>query len=120
MTATAIWTTIYTTLATLSLPLGDTTYVAASAADLPSEFLVTQVISSPPAQHADDIEQLRLYRVQVSYYNRTGLAAMPDIDGIMTAAGFMRGPLHELPYSQLTRHYGLALEYTYLSDSTAT
>ena len=48
-----------------------------------------------------------------SYYNRAGLSAMPDIDSATTSAGFERGPVHELPYNQHTRHYGLALDYIF-------
>jgi hypothetical protein len=56
---------------------------------------------------------MRCWRVQISYYNRSGLAGMPDIDGAMTSAGFERGGVRELPYNQQTRHFGLALEFIY-------
>jgi hypothetical protein len=51
--------------------------------------------------------------MQVTVYSRSGLADLPDVDGVMVAAGFARGPQREIPYSFSTRHYGLALEYVY-------
>jgi hypothetical protein len=100
----------------LGLPLAANTYVPVSGAELPDQFIVYQLISSPPAQHADDAETLRRYRVQVSFYSRTGLASLPGVDAAMTGAGYTRGPQRELPYNQLTRHYGLALEYLFLNE----
>jgi hypothetical protein len=90
--------------------------VMASGDDLPDEYLVYFLVSSPPVQCADDAETLRAYRMQVSYYNRAGLISLPDVDGSMTAAGFRRGPQRELSFNQETRHYGLVLEYLWLED----
>ena len=98
----------------LSLAKAASFYQAASGADLPDEFLVYFLISSLPELHADDDEAMRSWRMQISYYNRAGLATLPGIDAAMTAAGFTRGPQHELPYNTQTRHFGLALEYVYL------
>ncbi len=111
-----IWDRVQDALTSLAIPMGASTYVATSGSNLPDEFLVYTLISAPPTQHADDAEKLRAYRVQVSYYNRTGLEGHPDIDAVMVAAGFRRGPQRDLPYNQLTRHHGLALEYIYLNE----
>jgi hypothetical protein len=92
------------------------TFLAATGNELPDTFLVYQMISNPAIQQADDDETLRGYRVQVSYYSRTGLAGVPDIDGAMKTAGFTRLPGRELPYNEKTRHFGLALDYHFLEE----
>ena len=109
-----IWERTLAALTPLGLPMAANVYIAATGNALPDTYLVYFLVSSPPEQHADDAETLRSYNMQVSYYARAGLAGMPNIDGAMTAAGFARGPQTELPYNQLTRHFGLALEYVYL------
>jgi hypothetical protein len=76
--------------------------------------MVYSLVSSTPEQAADDAETLRSYRVQVTIYDRAGLAALPDISSAMVAAGFTRGPVRELPYQSESRHYSLALEFNYL------
>ena len=109
-----IWSTVYTALVTLGVPLAANAYVPASGADLPDLFIVYSLISSPPEQHADDIEKMRSYYVQVSIYNRLGLNSLPNVDTAMTGAGFARGAWRELPYNPGTRHYGLAKDYILL------
>lgn len=109
-----IWERTAAALASLGVPVAAGVYLSATPAALPDLYLVYFLVSSPPEQHADDVETLRSYRMQVSAYIRTGLAGLPDIDSAMTAAGFTRGPQTEIPYNQLTRHFGLALEYVYL------
>ena len=113
---TTIWARISTALAGLSQPKAAGVYIAATAAELPAEYLVYFLISAPPQQHADDTEKSRLQHVQISYFNRAGLAGMPAIAGAMTAAGFTRGPMRELPYNDQTRHFGLALEFWFLDE----
>ena len=111
---TTIWERVTTALAGLSQPKAASAYLAATGAELPDEYLVYFLIAGVPQQHADDAEVSRLQHVQVSYFNRAGLAGMPAIAGAMTAAGFTRGPETELPYNPDTRHFGLALEFYYL------
>lgn len=111
-----IWERVKTALTGLGLPMAANNYLAESGDALPDVFLVYFLVSSPPEQSADDAETLRSYRMQVSAYSRSGLAGLPNIDGAMVAAGFGRGPQHELPFNQLTGHYGLALEYVYLEE----
>jgi hypothetical protein len=111
-----IWTATQTALTSLSIPMAANQYLVSTAAALPDAFIVYQVISDPPVQHADNVEKLRQYRMQVTYYSRTGLAAMPDIEGAMRAAGFARQPGRELPYNQDTRHFGFALDFSYLDE----
>ncbi len=110
----SIWERVIAALTGLGVPMAANVYVAASGQELPDLYLVYFLVSSPPEQHADDAETLRSYRIQVTVYKRAGLASLPDVDGAMVAAGFRRGPQRELPYNQLTRHFGLALEYVYL------
>lgn len=113
-------TTIYelaqTALETLTVPVANQVYIPATGSDLPDLYLVWFLVSAPAAQNADDSETLRTYRVQVSIYNRAGLLSLPDVDGAMIAAGFARAAKFQLPYNRETRHYGLALDFTYLEE----
>jgi hypothetical protein len=111
---TTIWERTATAITTITQPKAANFYQAATGADLPDIFLVYFLVDSLPEQHADDGEKLRSWRMQLTWYSRAGLAGLPDIDTLMLAAGFTRGPQRELPYNQLTRHFGLALEYVYL------
>ncbi len=110
----SIWERVVAALTSLAVPMAANVYIATTGAELPDLYLAYFLVSSPPEQHADDEETLRSYRMQISVYNRAGLASLPDVDSAMVAAGFSRGPQRELPYNQLTRHFGLALEYVYL------
>lgn len=109
----SIWSRTKTALTSLSQPMAANQYLVATGADLPDLFMVYQLISSPPEQHADNVETMRSYRMQVSVYSRTGLDSLPAVATAMVAAGFTRSLITELPYNQLTRHYGLALEFIY-------
>jgi hypothetical protein len=111
---TTIWERTEDALAGISQPKAANFYQAATGAELPDTFLVYFLVSSLPEQHADDDEVMRSWRMQISIYSRSGLAGLPDTDTPMLAAGFTRGPQRELPYNQMTRHFGLALEYIYL------
>ena len=81
---------------------------------LPDEYIVYQLITGVPGQHADNVETQRRYRVQVNILRRAGLAVLPDVDGAMTAAGFQRGPERSLPKDDETSHYGLAKDYIFV------
>lgn len=113
---TTIWERVYTALTSLSLPMAASVYIPASGAELPDSYMVYFMISDPPAQHADNVEKLRTYRMQVSYYSRSGLVSMPDIVSVMTGAGFTRLPGRELPYNPDTRHFGIALDFNFLEE----
>ena len=84
--------------------------------DLPDLFCVYYVIDGVGAEHADNEETCRTYRVQVSIMKRTGLTDLPDVDGAMRAAGFTKGPERELRKDSTTSHYGLAKDYFYLQE----
>jgi len=112
----SIWERVKNALTGLGVPISANLHIEASGAELPDLFLVYFLVSSPPEQSADDHETLRSYRMQVSAYSRNGLTSLPNIDGAMVAAGFSRGPQRELPFNELTRHFGLALEYIYLEE----
>lgn len=113
---TTIWERVKTALTALALPLAANVYIPDSGHELPDSYLVYFMVSDPPAQHADNVEKLRTYRMQVSYYSRSGLLTMPDIVGAMTGAGFTRLPGRELPYNPDTRHFGIALDFSYLEE----
>ena len=111
-------TTIYartkTALDTLGLPMAKNQYKPGSNQELPDEYLVYQLISSPAAQHADNVERLRFYKMQVNHFYRAETKSNPAIAGAMVAAGFMRADGRDLPYNEATRHYGESLDFTYL------
>lgn len=93
------------------------TYYAPSGTDLPDQYIVYQMITNPPEQHADDVESLTTYRMQVSLYSRSGPGTtQASIEAAMLAAGFTRGPARELPYNEKTRHYGLAMDFFFLEE----
>ena len=81
---------------------------------LPDVFIVYQLIAGTPEQHADDAETERSYLVQVSIYSRSGLASLPDVDGVMISAGFVKDTERQLPQDSITGHYGLAIDYVYM------
>lgn len=111
-----IWDLVQDALSGLGLPLAANTMILATGGQLPDEYIVYQLISSPPIVHADNYETIRIYRVQVAFYSRSGLSLLPDISGAMVDAGFSRSSIRELPYNQETRHFGLALDFLYTSD----
>lgn len=111
--------TIYEQVATALTGLGVTCvsgmYTQASpTAPLPDTFVVYTLVSGIGSQHAEDVETLRAYRVQLSIYSRLGLQSLPDVDTKMVAAGFAKGPEREMPFDQNTRHYGLVKEFVIL------
>jgi hypothetical protein len=113
---TTIWERTYSALTGLGVPMAANRYLTDSDDQLPNQYIIYQLISSPPELHADNIEKYRSYRMQVTIWDRSGLASLPDIPGSMVAAGFGRGPIRELPYVESTRHYGLAYEFLYLEE----
>ena len=110
-----IWELTRLALVGLGWPLAADQYLVATSAALPEQFLVYQLISSPPELFADNVEKHRSYHMQVSAYSRSGFTALPDIAAAMVAVGFMPGPIRSLPYNPSTRHYGLVLEFVYAS-----
>ncbi len=112
----SIWERVKSALSSLSIPMAQSVYVPITGGNYPDAFIVYFLVSAPPDQHADNIETLTEYLVQVSYYDKSGLVNMPDIDGLMKTAGFTAGNRVEIPYNQTTRHFGLAMEFSYLEE----
>jgi hypothetical protein len=112
----SIWERVKSALSSLSISVVQSVYVPVTGGNYPDAFIVYFLVNAPPDQHADNVEKLTEYEVQVSFYNKAGLANMPDIDGMMKAAGFTAGNRTELPYNQATRHFGLAMEFSYLEE----
>lgn len=110
---TTVWERVEDALDTIlpAVPYAAGVYISATPEALPDLYIVYFLVVSTPVLHADNAEQLRIPTVQVTVYSRSGLAGLPDVDTAMTSAGFSRGPVRELPYNLLTRHYGLAFEY---------
>lgn len=100
-------------LATLSpaVPNSLAPYISTT---LPNTYITYQLIDGSPTQHADDVETERDYLMQVTIWDRTGLAVLPDVDGAMKTAGFEKGRERQMPKDPKTGHFGLAIEFTYL------
>lgn len=109
-----IWERTKNALSVLGLPMAASALIVATEAERPDEYLIYFEVSSPPEQFADNQEKQRSHTMQVSYYNRAGLTAMPDLRGAMAAAGFMPGAARELPYNPDTRHFGYAMDFVYV------
>jgi len=114
---TTIFERVKDALATLSpaVPNSLAPYISTT---LPSTYIVYQLIDGSPTQHADDAETERDSLVQVTIWDRTGLVTLPNVGGVMTTAGFMKGRERQLPKDPKTGHYGLAIEFTYLQGVT--
>ena len=112
----SIWVITKNALTGLGVPMAANRYLVQTGDQLPDQYIVYQLISSPPELHAENSEKYRTYRMQVTIWDRTGLDNLPDISGSMVAAGFGRGPFRELPYVESTRHFGLAYDFFYLED----
>lgn len=107
-----IWEQVEAALTPLGLPLAANAMILASEAARPDVYIVYFQLPSVPTLHADNKELERNHSVQVTYYDRAGLAGMPDIQGAMAAAGFKAGSQRELPYNPQTRHFGWAMDYS--------
>jgi hypothetical protein len=114
-----IWEITETALNTLNVPIAANVMISATDEALPDLYLVYQLISSPPILHAEDLEDMRFYRMQVTIYSRDGLSNLPEVGDAMVDAGFTKSAIRELPYNTETRHYGLSLEFIYFSDSVS-
>lgn len=109
---TTIFEQVETALGTISpaVPFAMSPYEGT----LPDLYIVHQLITANPEQHADDAETERSYRVQITVFSRTGLASLPDVTTAMTAAGFVKSNERQLPKDPNTGHYGLATDYVYV------
>lgn len=112
-----IWEITRDALSGLDVPTAANVMISPTGEALPDVFLVYQLVSSPPIVHVDDFENMRLYRVQVTVYSRDGLANLPNVAGAMVDAGFSRSAMRELPYNPETRHFSLAMDFIFISDS---
>lgn len=108
-----IWERVATALTTLGVPFADGKFTVGSGQDFPSTYLVFYLISSVPEQHADNAEVLRSYPIRVNVFCKTGLTSLPDVDGAMQAAGFIKGAMTEIPPEEEGGHYGLGTDYVY-------
>lgn len=102
-----------------AIPFATGAYKTADGAALPETYIVITEITGVPEQHADDVETQRTHRVQVSIFSRAGLAALPNVKGVMEAQGFRKGPERQLPYDQDTKHFGWSEDYFYTEVSNA-
>jgi hypothetical protein len=108
---TTIFERVNTALATLSPAV--TFAMDDLIGSLPDTYIVYKLIDGVGTDHADNIEIARAYRVQISIMNKSGLVGLPNVDGVMLAAGFTLGPERQLPKDSTTSHYGLAKDYFY-------
>jgi hypothetical protein len=112
-----IWEITQDALDGLGVPVAESVMISSTKVPLPDLYLVYQLIDAPPILHAEDLEVMRYYRMQVTIYSRDGLANLPNVADAMVEAGFTRSSIRELPYNIDTRHYGLAMDFIYTSDS---
>jgi hypothetical protein len=85
-----IWEITKNALTALGVPMAANRYLVPTGQQLPDQYIIYQLISSPPELHAENVEKYRSYRMQVTIWDRTGLANLPNIPGVMVAAGFGR------------------------------
>lgn len=111
---TTIFERVNNALETLSPSVAFALAPYKSTGALPDTFIVYQLIHGFPETHADDVEFLRSYLVQVTTWNKSGLAVLPDVDAAMISAGFLKRTERQLPQDHETGHYGLAIDYFYI------
>ncbi|MBI5933257.1 MAG: hypothetical protein HY867_06080 [Chloroflexi bacterium] len=113
---TTVLERVKTALSNLSpaVPFAYEQYLTANGADLPSAFIVFFDVADDAAQHADNVETHRLWRIQVSYYSRAGAPVFDSVDTVMLAAGFSKGSGGKLPFDEQTLHFGRRRDYYYL------
>jgi hypothetical protein len=112
-----IWEITQNALEGLNIPMAANVFISPTGDILPDLFLVYQLVDSPPLLHADDFEGMRYYRMQVTIYSRDGMSIYTSVANAMVDAGFTRSSMRELPYNNETRHYGLAMDFIYTTDS---
>jgi hypothetical protein len=112
-----IWEITQEALEVLNIPLAANVMITATKGVLPDLYLVYQLIDAPPILHAEDLEAMRFYRMQVTVYSRNTLSICMAVADAMVDAGFTRSSMKELPYNTETRHYGLAMDFIFTSDS---
>jgi len=98
----------------LALPYGQDSYLCKGA--LPDAYLTWSLISDPPVQHADDALVSTTPRIQVSYWDRDGFGAMPDIRTAFESAGFSYVNQRGLPRDDEAGHFGLAIDFSLLME----
>ena len=113
---TTIFERVSTALATLSpsIPYAMDVFEQIGDAALPAQFITFQLVSGAPAQHADNAETMRVYRVQITIMSTSGLAVLPDVNTAMIAAGFFASDERTLPKDISSGHYILSKDFTYL------
>lgn len=111
-----IFERVYDAVVTLNIPFAAGKYIVATGSDYPETFITFSLVSSPAEQFADNAETMRSYRVQVNIFSRGGLINLPDVDGAMTAAGFTKGNMVEIPPNAETGHFGLATDFHFLES----
>ena len=110
---TNVWENTASALASLGVPYAASKLQIESGSEYPDLFMVYFSLPSTPDQHADNKETLRTYIMQVNIFSRDGLINLPDVDGVMMAAGFTKGRKIEIPLDEETGHFGLGTEFLY-------
>ncbi len=115
---TTIWERLDSALTPLGLPFAASAWIPINGADIPAHYLVYFEISGTGQQFADNLEKNRLHHIQISYYSRNGFpqASLTALNAAMQTAGFIKGPVHDLPYNSDARLFGLAAEFNFLEE----
>ena len=110
-----IWERVTIALTALNVPMAQDKYVVESGQEFPDAYIVWFLVSGVPEQWADNQEKGRSYLVQVNYFSKDGLLSLPNIDGVMLGAGFLKGNLIPFPLDD-SGYYGLGTVYRYVES----
>ena len=113
---TTIFERVKTALDTLAPVPNAMDIFLTTSGDLPDTFLVYKLVVGNGALHLDDQEAARESLMQVSIFNRSGLAVLPNVNAAMLAAGFTLGSERPLPKDPQSGHYHLVKEYHYYEE----
>lgn len=105
-----------TALANLGLRTEPIDLILGSKEVLPDKYLTFQVISTAPDKHAEDREIARAHLVQVNLWSRKGFEAFPDVEGAMSAAGFLFQGGRDMEFDNDTGHYGQSMDFLFYEE----
>lgn len=112
-----IWQRTATALGGLGVPVAANRFIPASGNELPDKFLTFQLIGEPVELQADNTDQVVSHVLQISIWARSGLPELvASARSALKAAGYQRSGSQEMDYQPETRHFGLAMDYSYLED----
>lgn len=103
-------------LASLGLRAEPVKLILGSGEALPDMHITFQVISAAPEAHAEDREIARAHLVQVNLWSQNGFEAFPDVEGAMSAAGFLFQGGRDMELDEETGHYGQSMDFLFYEE----